>query len=385
MNLFYLGSSCFTNDSRRQLKKRKLIVNNATQKREKYLFLLLLKIKSIKNFNFVSFGLGESNGVHKKKIFKSNNYTDIYLGYFGFGKLKYLSGILSAIIFLSTKVKSGDVLISYNTHIGYVAAVGILKIFKKITYIIEFEDFYHKSDYRYYFTKPFEKIGIILSDKFIVSSVGIKKFLEEDLKGRKFIVHSGYRNNTKTNKNSFGINKIFSSKLKLKTIKIIYTGTLDEYRGILDLIKIFSKNNSNSFELFISGDGPLKDFIIDKEKENSKITYLGNLNEEEYHNLLLRADICVNSQIPSIDINFPSKITQYLSLGKFVISTKCISLEQSEFSQLINFYDYSDSSSFWEIIESRFSKENHQSDTIIRSFNRIFDKMDKNLITGLMD
>ena len=331
MNFFYLGSSCIDDKSRELLSDSRLIVNNATQKREKYIFSLVLNSKIYKKINFISFGLGKNNGFYRKEHLEFKDYKSIYLGYIGSGKLRYISGIFSAIIFLFSKVKSGDTLISYNTHIGYTLGIMFLKIFKKITYIVEFEDFYNKSDYRYYINLPFEKVNIILADMFIASSSGVKSYIENHTK-KKCLIHSGYRDiDNKIKRIKYEKGSVCST-ISTDTTKIFYSGSLTKSRGILDLIKIFCEKKSNTHELFITGDGPLKEFVIEKDQQYSNIKYFGNLNEEEYKSLILKVDFCVNSQNPNINLNFPSKVTEYLSSGKVVLSTKGLSLQNSEFA-----------------------------------------------------
>ena len=55
----------------------------------------------------------------------------------------------------------------------------------------------------------------------------------------------------------------------------------------------------------------------------------------------------------------------------------------SEFAPLIFFYDYGNPLSFWEVIENEIMNSNSTSYMIGDSFNKIFDKMDNELIDRL--
>ena len=127
----YLGNSCFEDNLKQELLDRKLIQINATRERERYIFSQLLKTEHVNKFNFISFGLGEKNGVFRKVIIDNGQFISTFLGYAGISKIKYLSGLFTATTFLFSKVKSGDILISYNLHPGYAIAIFLLKLFKK--------------------------------------------------------------------------------------------------------------------------------------------------------------------------------------------------------------------------------------------------------------
>tara|TARA_A100001015_G_C15038732_1_gene738092 strand:- start:2490 stop:3554 length:1065 start_codon:yes stop_codon:yes gene_type:complete len=354
MNLFYLGNSCFEENLQEELLERKLIQINATRERERYIFSQLLKLEYVDKFNFISFGLGEKNGVFRKVIINNGQFISTFLGYAGISKIKYLSGLVTATAFLISRVKSGDILISYNIHPGYAIAIFLLKLFKKVTFIIEFEDFFHKNDFRYYFLFPFEKLGLKLADKFIASSIGMKNYLKSKEPQKKCVVHSGYRTNSKSN-----MDKITDINNKTRTvlnqsqpIKILYSGSLDKARGVIDLIENFVYRASSQFELIITGRGPLEKLILEKAATYSNIKFYGLLSNLEYEKLLNESYVCVSSQHPSIKLNFPSKITKYLSDGKLVLSTKGDSVLKSKFASLIYFYDYGNPLSFWEVIEN---------------------------------
>ena len=99
MNLFYLGNSCFEDNLQQELLDRKLIQINATRERERYIFSQLLKAEHVNKFNFISFGLGEKNGVFRKVIIDNGQFISTFLGYAGISKIKYLSGLFTATTF----------------------------------------------------------------------------------------------------------------------------------------------------------------------------------------------------------------------------------------------------------------------------------------------
>ena len=65
------------------------------------------------------------------------------------------------------------------------------------------------------------------------------------------------------------------------------------------------------------------------------------------------------------------------------MSTKGSSVLKSEFSSLIHFYDYADPVSFWDVIHNDIISNLSTKNMISKSFNNIYDKMDKRLINQL--
>jgi glycosyltransferase involved in cell wall biosynthesis len=104
---------------------------------------------------------------------------------------------------------------------------------------------------------------------------------------------------------------------------IVYSGKYQEsYGGLPQLSKIL---NSISFDCQILLTGKAnKDLIYKYFSENPKIEYLGFLDEVSLDKVFKKADIFINYRPPEVEDNimiFPSKINQYLSYGKPVISS----------------------------------------------------------------
>jgi glycosyltransferase involved in cell wall biosynthesis len=76
------------------------------------------------------------------------------------------------------------------------------------------------------------------------------------------------------------------------------------------------------FELCITGRGELEPLV--SACRDSRVHYLGYLKYEEYQKALSETDVCVNAQLAKGEFgnaSFPSKIYEYLSYGKLVISS----------------------------------------------------------------
>lgn len=111
-------------------------------------------------------------------------------------------------------------------------------------------------------------------------------------------------------------------------LRIMYSGNLSNVTGVDILIESFKNFNNKNVELIITGRGDLQEFV-----ENSisdKIKYYGSVPYEEYLRLLNSANILVNPRnmdLKENENNFPSKVFEYLAVGKVVVSTKFIGWE----------------------------------------------------------
>lgn len=132
-------------------------------------------------------------------------------------------------------------------------------------------------------------------------------------------------------------------------IVLIYTGSIDKVKGsaftAIEAMKYLPEN----YELKISGsisEKDRKDFNdavtkINSESNRKAVEYLGLLDEHEYEQLLLSANIALNPQKEGGfgQYLFPSKILTYMSYGLPVVSTKGESITRSEVADLITFAD----------------------------------------------
>ncbi len=103
--------------------------------------------------------------------------------------------------------------------------------------------------------------------------------------------------------------------------KLLFASTLDRQRGIEVLLKALEYTKSK-FVLWITGKGEAVEQI--KANADERVEYLGFLDYEAYQDTLRNADICINAQLAHHEFgnfSFPSKICEYLSAKKLVVSS----------------------------------------------------------------
>ena len=121
-------------------------------------------------------------------------------------------------------------------------------------------------------------------------------------------------------------------KSEYKTI--LYTGALQHYAGVSDLIKAFSKIKDDDCRLIICGSGPLATMALDYAETDKRIIYMGLVSHDESLKLQRSATVLINPRKPDCDItkySFPSKTMEYLSSGTPMIGYKLAGIPEEYF------------------------------------------------------
>lgn len=129
-------------------------------------------------------------------------------------------------------------------------------------------------------------------------------------------------------------------KLKKNKTIFLYSGSLHKWSGFNLLIGALKYIKEENFELWVSGPGDNRDLKSALKKER-RIKFLGLLNETKLANAYKYADIFINPRpvrMPGNEINFPSKLFDYLSWNKPIISTKTKSLSPA-YKEILHFVE----------------------------------------------
>lgn len=299
--------------------------------------------------SFVAVPLSEEN---KKQIDKFNDDNNRYF----YKENNILKSILNYRKKLKQIVNNYDIVISYNVAYPW---LGLPKMKKNKKSILLLADFSDSNSFNNIILKIYSKI-CKKDIRSYSTVVGLSENTERFLKNnQKFICIPGgidlvdYKNVTSTPINS--------------KIKIMYSGYLGSVTGVDLLLEAVSKIDSKDFELIITGRGELEKKI--KNNNDKRIKFYGSIPYDEYLKLLNSANILVNPRnmyLPENNNNFPSKVLDYLAVGKVVVSTKFIGYEK-----FIDNFIFCDST----VDEIKCSLEN-----AIKDYNKIYIKtFEKNI------
>lgn len=118
--------------------------------------------------------------------------------------------------------------------------------------------------------------------------------------------------------------------LKRERNLIVYSGTLDHWRGLELLVQVVNGLKDIDYRFVICGKND-KNGILKLVKNDPRIEIKGFVTDEELHDISLCASAFVNTRDPKNGdnvLNFPSKIPNYLAYGKPIVSTWLPSLSE---------------------------------------------------------
>lgn len=121
--------------------------------------------------------------------------------------------------------------------------------------------------------------------------------------------------------------------------KILFASTLDRQRGI-EVVMEALKYTKADFKLQITGRGDKEELA--KNSTDDRVEFLGYLDYAAYQQKLKEAEICLNAQLAHHEFgnfSFPSKIFEYLSAGKLVISSDVADAEEALGDALLIYHE----------------------------------------------
>lgn len=108
-------------------------------------------------------------------------------------------------------------------------------------------------------------------------------------------------------------------------VNVVYTGTLNERYGAVDLVKAFMEIKDSNYRLILCGAGDSEILINDYARQDSRIIFKGQLPYKEIYKIQKQATVLVNPRQNNESFtkySFPSKIMEYLCSGRPVIAYK---------------------------------------------------------------
>lgn len=150
-----------------------------------------------------------------------------------------------------------------------------------------------------------------------------------------------------------GIDICKNDKIKKKIIKhyqktgekrIVFTGTIQEHSGILNLVEAMKYIKYPNVKLYIYGNGPLKDIILEKTKYMNNVIINNFLPHDKIRKIQQEAYLLVNPSKVDHPINrvaFPSKLMEYMISGTPVITNRLEAIND-EYNDKIFFFKKDD-------------------------------------------
>lgn len=242
----------------------------------------------------------------KEKIPINNNYIQVRVfPHLSIGK--YLNILFENLILIKNSLNVKHIWY-YNLTLQFLFSFLILKVLNKKIYIIVADFNPPKSLFS---TNTILYLLLKLSNGQIFLSDNI------NFKNHKFLNYQILNGLVEINNS-----KIILDNKHSNNNTALFSGALNKYTGIELALEVFKE--MPNINLIITGRGALEDLVSQYADKYNNIKFYGFVSKEEYQYLLAKARFCLSFRNPTVhgnDWNFPSKIIEYLSHGKVVIST----------------------------------------------------------------
>lgn len=259
--------------------------------------------------------------IYLKKSFFSHKKgsKDLCVGFFNFPLLRIISRYINLVRTLKKVVYKNKetIIFIYGIHSPFLKAVTKLceknKLLKTCLIATDIPQFnmIGKKNPIYLFFKRLDFSIINKSIEKIDSFVLLSKYMCEPLNvnERPWTLIEGIYNitdNVETLEYNDGLKRV------------LYSGSLHERNGIMNLINAFLKTDNDDYRLIICGEGDSKTKIIAASEKDKRIIYKGLINREEVLELQKKCDLLVNPRTSDGEYtkySFPSKTMEYLASG----------------------------------------------------------------------
>lgn len=276
--------------------------------------------------------------VHKEKFSHNSapNLLDTTVSYLNLPIVKQISICLSYIKTIRKCNRPDIVLIYEITSRHLLSAICGCRRNKKVLIVPDLPEF--MSENKSFLYKLFKKI-----DRWIINWA-IKRIdgfilLSEPMKESLSIIDKPYI----TVEGIYNLNLADCSVPKSTKKVLLYTGKIEKWFGLYDLLAAFTKIEGDNYELWLCGTGDI-DMVIEFSNIDERIKYLGVLPHDEVLKLQKQATILVNPR-HSHDIftmySFPSKTMEYMASGTPTLMSRLKSLPPEYYEHLYFFDDES--------------------------------------------
>jgi len=300
----------------------------------------------VKIFNSLYIGAYPLN--YKKILVKTYNFNhsinnnDINIGFINILGLKHFFRYVSLKPYLKKWAKDSN---NKKVLIGYALTgtfVRLIKYVKKInsnitTCIIvpdlpEYMNTKNTTSIVYAFLKNAEinsiRKNMDFIDKYVLLTEHMKDFMNLN---KKYTVVEGVASDV------FNNIEPFENKHDLKTI--LYTGTLNEKYGLINLVEAFKLIPYDNYRLVICGAGDSEKRIFMEAQNDCRILFKGQQRRQDVLKFQKSATVLINPRSNNEEYtkySFPSKILEYLSSGVPTIAYKLDGIPD-EYDKYINY------------------------------------------------
>jgi glycosyltransferase involved in cell wall biosynthesis len=339
LEILFLGLFFKEEDENSILRKSKVGLNNSTNTFQWNIIKGLAHDKSVNVKILNSIPCGNYPFLYNELLIKSNKWTygpktteNIEIGFVNFYHLKHIIRFVKFKKEVKEWIKNTSrkdrCIMMYDMYVPFMKIIKwVSRQYPDIKTNIIIGDLpneyshnheKYKNTIKGYFLNKRGKKSLKLV-KYFKSFVLLTKYMRVPLgvEDKPFIVIEGIVDSNREDKK---LNKVKSDK-KI----IMYAGTLNKKYGIDTLLEAFSYIENDNYELWLCGNGDMKNQIIAASKKDKRIKYYGYVTRNQLIEMEKKITVYVNPR-KNIGIytkySFPSKTIEYLASGKPIIMYK---------------------------------------------------------------
>lgn len=140
---------------------------------------------------------------------------------------------------------------------------------------------------------------------------------------------------------------IYNNQLDLKHLKkekaIMYAGTLAYEYGIKNILDAFEQLENSDLQLWIFGDGDMKDYIKELSVRDKRVKFFGFQAHNKVFEYEKKATLLVNARNPEDEYtfySFPSKTFEYMVSGTPFLTTKLKGIPEEYYKYVFTIDEY---------------------------------------------
>lgn len=247
----------------------------------------------------------------KSEKFCADGMEGESISFINFPFLKKLSQIVSCSGKIKKYAKDADAIIIYElTSRRLLPAVLAGRAVRKIVIVPDLPEFMSSnSNPLYLFAKKIDKRLIDWTLKRMDGFVLFSPYMKEkiDIGTRPWVTVEGL----------FGIKDIVPEQEKAPYKVLLYTGKIEKWFGLEDLLEAFTRIKGDEYHLWLCGTGDI-DMVNRYSTNDSRIIYKGSLTHREVLELQKQSTILVNPRHSTDEFtkySFPSKTMEYMASG----------------------------------------------------------------------
>ena len=263
----------------------------------------------------------------------SGDNTDIGISFINLPILKKLTQFHSYKRCIRDKKKGIDAIIVYEvTSRQLLATVLAAKEVKKIVIVPDLPEFMSSNRNLFYlFAKRIDKLLINYALRHFDGYVLLSPFMQERivLRNKPWMVLEGL----------FDTDEMVGNQIKDNKKVLFYSGKIERWFGIHDLLEAFTRINGEEYRLWLCGPGDIN-MVSSYSTKDPRIQYLGCLSHKKVLELQKQATILVNPRHSTDEYtfySFPSKTMEYMASGTPTLMCKLPSLPEDYYSYLYFF------------------------------------------------